>query len=149
MKKPMRCIVTIMLCTIGIFAQSHNKQTPATQPSAAVNALAKSRWPAFLVAFRGAVTKRDRAALRGMIAIPFATQTDGELTSAEEVFKLLDQAKWWVELKKETGPSARFTDPGAGAISHFRPQRCARDGIFCFVFESDEHWRLSAQVENE
>jgi hypothetical protein len=139
-----------MLSTIGIFAQSHNKQTPGmTQPSVAVNALAKSRWPAFLVAFRAAVTKRDRAALRGMIAIPFATQTDGELTSAEEVFKLLDQAKWWVELKKETGPSARFTDPGAGAISHFRPQRCARDGIFCFVFGTDEHWRLSAQVENE
>lgn len=135
---------------MSIVPQSQNKQTPrATQPSGAVNALAKARWPAFLVMFRAAVAKRDRAALRGMIAVPFATQTDGELKSADEVFKLLDQAKWWVELKKETGPNARFTDPGAGPISNFRPQRCAKDGIFCFVFGADEHWRLSAQVENE
>lgn len=115
-----------------------------TSRSRNVTVAANQSWPRFLTAFRAAVNKRDRDTLRGMIAIPFLTQVDGELKSPDEVFKWLNLDNGWAELQKEVRPTAKFTDPSGKGV-----QRCAKNGIFCFKFESDGHWRLSEQGENE
>lgn len=104
---------------------------------------ANRNWPSFIAAFRVAVNKRDRAALREMIAIPFHTQVDGELKSPDQVFKWLDETKSWGELQKEVAPRSKSTSNNAGA----RPQRST--GTFDFEFARDGRWRLSGQSENE
>jgi tetratricopeptide (TPR) repeat protein len=107
-------------------------------------ARANSSWPAFYAAFRAAAKKRDRAALRGMIASPFLTQVDGEFNSPDEVLKWLDESRLWQELEREVGTPISAGD----VVLRGRPTRCA-EGIFCFEFGSDGKWRLAAQVENE
>ncbi len=115
-----------------------------TSRSRSTTATANRSWPSFIAAFHVAVKKRDRVALRKMIAIPFITQVDGELNSSDEVFKWLDQDNGWAELQKEVKPGAKFDDLGGRELN-----RCARNGIFCFGFGSDRRWRLSMQTENE
>jgi hypothetical protein len=115
--------------------------SPADRP------LAYTRWLRFLAAFCTAVNKRDRVALRGMIASPFHSQDPGEISSPDEVIRWLDRSKFWQELQREAAPGARFTfwfDMGRG-----RPTRCSKDGIFCFELGSDGRWRLAEQGENE
>jgi hypothetical protein len=108
---------------------------------------ANSSWAAFYPAFRAAVKTRDSAALRGMIASPFLTQSDGELNSPEEVIKWLDESKLWQELQGEVARGVSATSAG-GFMIRGRPTRCTK-GIFCFEFGRDGKWRLAAQVENE
>ncbi len=113
------------------------------QTSGSKNVAAANRsWPSFIAVFRAAVNKRDRVALRKMIAIPFHTQVDGELNSPDEVFKWLDQDNGWAELQRAVAPRSKSTSNNAGA----RPQRWA--GIFDFEFGRDGRWRLSGQSEN-
>jgi hypothetical protein len=147
MKRTIVCLLIVALATTAGLATKSGSKSPSrlNQSPAARNGLATKRWPEFVAAFRAAVNKRDRAALRGMIMIPFNTQ-EGVLTSANDVLKLIDQEKWWGELKKETAPGARFTSSGRG---NPKIGKCARDGIFCFEFGSDGRWRLSEQGENE
>src|ERR1051325_1098923 len=90
-----------------------------------------AEWPSFVLPFRAAVSKRDRQALRQMIAIPFSTQ-EGELRSPDEVLKVIDRARWWVELLRAVRTGAKYTDPSGGGR-----QRCVTDGIFCFAFGTD------------
>jgi tetratricopeptide (TPR) repeat protein len=107
-------------------------------------AQANSSWPTFIAAFRDAVKKRDRAALKGMIASPFVTQMDGEFNSPDQVLKWLDESEFWQELEREVAKAIGASD----FMIRGRPTRCA-DGIFCFEFGRDGRWRLAAQVENE
>lgn len=121
--------------------------THEIQISPAERPLAYTQWLTFLAAFRTAVNKRDRMALRGMIAIPFETQSDGVFNSADSVIRWLNQGQMWSELQREIAPGSKFTfllDMGQG-----KPTRCATDGIFCFELDRDGRWRLSSQVENE
>jgi hypothetical protein len=114
-------------------------QTSSSKDVAAAN----RSWPSFIAAFRVAVKKRDRVALKKMIAIPFITQVDGELNSPEDVFKWLDGTKSWGDLQKAVAPRSKSTSNNDGA----RPKRWA--GIFDFEFGRDGRWRISGQSENE
>lgn len=146
MRRSIAYFAMLVVCATSGLAQSHSKRPPGpSQISAADRTLANSRWPGFIAAFRAAVKKRDRVALRGMITTPFLTQVDGELKSPDEVLKWLDEGNDWTELQREVAPGAKFS---AVTTAGRRPQRCT-NGIFCFEFGVDGRWRLSAQVENE
>jgi hypothetical protein len=147
-KTTVKCVLIVILCTAGGFWRSVavKGRVGSSHISSVDRALAVKRWPAFITEFRVAVKKRDRAALRGMIAIPFKTQVDGELGSADQVFKWLGgDGDLWNELQREVAPGAKFSGVSSRTA---RPQRCAT-GIFCFEFGTDEHWRLSSQEEND
>lgn len=107
---------------------------------------AKSSWSEFVTVFRTAVKKRDRATLRGLIAVPFLTQSDGEIRSPDEVLRWLDESQFWEQLEREigtpTGPDAIFQG------NRGRPQLCT-NGIFCFEYGKDNRWRLAEQGEGE
>jgi hypothetical protein len=102
---------------------------------------AHERWLSFITAFRQAVDKRDRTALRGMIASPFVTSADEVINSPAKVIRWFDNNKLWQELQRETASgSTRFT------FNKERPTRCLL--TFCFELGTDGRWRLSGQGEN-
>ncbi|HUS10588.1 MAG TPA: hypothetical protein VMZ30_08995 [Pyrinomonadaceae bacterium] len=111
---------------------------------------AYSRWLAFLADFRTAVRKRDRVALRRMVAIPFETQDPGQLNSFEAVMKWLNR-EMWEELGREIAPGARFSywSDSPWTARGRATTRCSMKGIFCFELGRDGNWRLAGQGENE
>jgi len=103
-----------------------------------VNAAAAKAWPQFWTAFRTAVKKRDRAALRGMISPDFSTafdQPESWFHSPDDVIKWIDQMKLWSELVHSLASGSRI-DRGD------RPVRCTKNGSWCFKFGTDGRWRL-------
>lgn len=103
---------------------------------------AHTRWLSFLTAFRAAVNKRDRGALRGMIATPFYTPSDEVINSPDEVIKWIDKYRLWRELQREVASgSSTFIPDDRG-----RPTRYL--GTLSFELGSDGRWRLSGQGEN-
>jgi hypothetical protein len=106
-----------------------------------------TKWLTFLGEFRAALNRRDRVALRGMIAIPFDTQ-EGQLRSFDAVMKWLDR-EMMQELQREIAPGARFTFSFTSPFEGRGRRPTRSSGIFYFELGTDGRWRLSGQGENE
>lgn len=95
-------------------------------------------WNLFWPKFRDAVYKRDRLALKTMVAARFETNGDGDWTP-NQVIKWLDQGAWR-QIHKSVGLGTKpYSFPGER-----RPIRITNDekaGSLIFEFASGRRWR--------
>jgi hypothetical protein len=100
-------IMFLLLWGICYTAQSHHLPSPDSSPSIrrteaqrrTPRATPKDNWAAFWSAFRTAITKRDRVALKEMMAPRFKFCTDFDLLP-EEALRRLDRNDAWDEFDK-------------------------------------------------
>ncbi len=128
-------ISLFVMCAISVEAVGQKSQ---------INAAAVKAWPQFWTAFRTAVKKRDRDALRRMISPKFSVPVDapeGGFHSADDVIKWIDAMHLWPDLQKSLASGAKPSGARDG-----RPRRCTNDTWYCFEFGTDWRWRLVEQT---
>jgi hypothetical protein len=111
----------------------------AAQKSRSTNAAASQSFPKFYAAFRAAVSKRDRAALKAMMSSPFNENctVEGPPDTPDSGIAGLDR-RGWNSLQKLLALGTKPW-PGKG-----RPRRVTRgdpENLQLFEFGADGRWR--------
>jgi hypothetical protein len=149
-------LITAMLVSQPGYAQKRNRIS--NRSNARLSAAAEKSWPAFFATFRLAVRKRDRIALRKMLApdLLFSLGHHGS-DHLDEAFKFWDadngrgwkafnrilakgavpKARWWHNGEKPERPS-RIAP--AAANLRVNVDRGRIDWYAIFVFSEDGRW---------
>lgn len=142
------CVLVVSLCLLSTAGRSSAARRKDAQTKEA-KAAARKAWPAFFAKFRAAVRRRDRDALREMMAGEF----NGPPNTPEDAFRQWDDSKGggWVKLRRVLAQGAVWGgDATEGDTTLARPamisppateKRGYRGWYVLFEFQEDGKWR--------
>lgn len=136
MKSRYLLIVTVLVLSVC----AASAQTSATKTEAAAN----SAWASFWRQFTAAANKKDRVALKKMMADNFADDSGG--LNATEWLRFIDENERkgsWRDLQKSF---ARGTIVNKEWPSKGIPTRITRDKFYYFEFRKDGKWYFAGVV---
>jgi hypothetical protein len=137
--------ILIVIITSSVVAAQNNQyvsSVAAKLSTAQRNAAAEQeQWSKFWPAFRDAVRKRDRMALKRMISTPFDSGGGGDYSPSQWI-KLMDEENFWPEIQKSL-------DTGTKPFPEYsretkRPSRVTNRKHLIFVFGADGRWHWVA-----
>jgi hypothetical protein len=145
-----------------VFGLAVAEGRPCAQRPAAPSGVLQSQreWKTFYPKFQRAIRKRDRTALKSMMAAEFVYSFGGN-ASRDEAIKHWDDAhvRGWEELSKVltkgcTRPAtSRSVSRNEQVISRLAPPAAGKDGYTdwraTFEFGKDRKWRLAAFVAGD
>lgn len=139
MKKKMKvaCILSAVLVLLVPYATF-------SQTSRATNEAANRSWPSFWRQVSAAMNKKDRAALRKLMANNFADESGG--LKADEWLKYIEENERngsWRDLQKSF---ARGTKVNKNWPSKGVPTRVTKDNSYYFEFRKDKKWYFAGVV---
>ena len=114
------------------------------QPSRATNAAANRSWQSFWSQVTTAINKKDRVALRRMMANNFADDSGG--LNGKEWLKFIDENERkgsWRDLQKSF---ARGTKVSKEWSAKGIPTRVTKDNAYYFEFRKDKKWYFAGVV---
>ena len=115
-----------------------------SQTSRATNAAADQSWQSFWRQITTAVNKKDRVALRKLMANNFSDESGG--LNGSEWLKLIDENKQrgsWRDLQKSF---AKGTIVNKNWPSKGIPTRVTKDNYYYFEFRKDKKWYFAGVV---
>lgn len=135
----MRIHYLVMVPTLLLLVCAGSAQTSSTKTDAANRA-----WSGFWQKFTAAVSKKDRVAVRKMMADNFADDSGG--LNADEWLKFIDENTRkgsWRDLQKSF---ARGTVVNKEWRNKTVPTRITKDKFYYFEFRKDNKWYFAGVV---
>lgn len=133
-----RRLLTVLALVLAVCAASAQTSTKKTEVAA------NAAWASFWRQFTSAVNKKDRPALRKMMAANFADDSGG--LDATEWLKFIDENERkgsWRDLQKSF---ARGTVVNKEWPSKGVPTRITKDKFYYFEFRKDGQWYFAGVV---